>query len=147
MLTETPPSTTKKPPTSPVQANAESKLREVIKEYEGFVDPLVRVRFRGATTTAAERTDMYRSALVFQSKGPDTLPPPFPLGLPLQTAGFVVPADADFEPRFSGAQQVANWVADIQSRPFTTAGPQVRMTIQLTSDNGRNWSATVDIYA
>ena len=146
MLTETP-TTTKAPPTSPAQAKAESKLREVIKKYEGFVDPLVRVRFSGGTTTAAERTDMYRSALVFQSKGPNTLPPPFPVSLPMQTAGFVVPAGADFEPRFSGAQQVANWVADVQSRPFTTAGPQIRMTIQLTSDNGLNWSATVDIYA
>ena len=146
MLTETL-SATKQPPTSPAQAKAESKLREVIQEYEGFEDPLVRVRFSGATTTAAERTDMYRSALVFQSKGPNTLPPPCPVGLSVQTAGFVVPPDAEFEPRFSGAQQVAHWVADVQSRPFTTAGPQVRMTIQLTLDNDRNWSATVDIYA
>eukprot|EP00542_Grammatophora_oceanica_P008026 CAMPEP_0194059572 /NCGR_PEP_ID=MMETSP0009_2-20130614/69432_1 /TAXON_ID=210454 /ORGANISM="Grammatophora oceanica, Strain CCMP 410" /LENGTH=100 /DNA_ID=CAMNT_0038710173 /DNA_START=139 /DNA_END=437 /DNA_ORIENTATION=- len=94
---------------------------------------------------------MYRSALVFQSKGPNTAPPPpFPVGLPAQTAEFVVPADVDFELRFSGTQQVVNWLGGRYSVTalYYTAGPSlVRMTIQLTSDNGRNWSAAVDICA
>lgn len=132
---------------SPQAQDANNKLGSVLGEFGQAVDPLVRLQFVVANTTAGERCSICQSGHVFMDFGPSVAAPPSPIGLPAAVAHIGDPGAVPSTIRFSGAQQIANWIADVQKRPYASAGPQNRMMIQLTSDKCRNWSENVDIYA
>ena len=123
-------------------------LSDLVEEYKTAVDPLVRLSCVVANTTPAERTDIIKSAVFFCRAGPIAPPPAFPIPLDgVAEVAFVGdPAGNNTELRFSGVQQVANWIADVQSRAYGAPGRSVRLVIELTSDNGGHWSAPVRIF-
>ena len=122
---------------------AQKDLASLIDEYKEAVDPLVRITMNVNTTTAAERSIILRSANNFCERGPNADAPVFPIAL--HGFDFVDPGGNSGTLRFAGAMQVGNWIADIQARPFTMAPRSTRFQIELTSDNGRHWSASVAI--
>ena len=120
-------------------------LALLIGKYKKAVDPLVRFTFDTMNTTAAERQNIYKAAAVFIQRGPTTTVGALPVGLgdpglPTWDAG-----NHPTQLRFSGAQQVANWIADAQARGYAAGVGVVRFTVELTSDNGRHWSAPFEI--
>lgn len=122
---------------------AHKDLASLIDEYKAAVDPLVRITMDVNTTTAAERSIILRSANNFCERGPNADAPVFPIAL--HGFDFVDPGGNSGTLRFAGAMQVGNWIADVQARPFTHAPRTTRFRIELTSDNGRHWSASVAI--
>mmetsp|Transcript_5628 Transcript_5628/g.11904 ORF Transcript_5628/g.11904 Transcript_5628/m.11904 type:complete len:166 (-) Transcript_5628:1398-1895(-) len=124
--------------------NASKDLASLIDNYTTAVDPLVRITMDINTTTAAERSIILRSANNFCERGPNADAPVFPIAL--HGFDFVDPGGNSGTLHFAGAVQVGNWIADIQARPFTHAPRSTRFHIELTSDNGRHWSAAVAIY-
>ena len=120
-------------------------LALLIGKYKKAVDPLVRFTFDTTNTTAAERQTIYKAAAVFIQRGPTTNAGALPVGLgdpglPTWDAG-----NHPTQLRFSGAQQVANWIADAQARGYAAGVGVVRFAVELTSDNGRHWSAPFEI--
>ena len=88
--------------------------------YSHVVDPLVRFTFNTVNTTAAERQDVCKAAILFMRRGPNVAPGALPVGF-AGVAGLAFVGDPANEPteiRFSGAQQVANWIADAQARVY-----------------------------
>ena len=120
-------------------------LAKLIGKYKKVVDPLVRFTFNTTNTTAAERQTIYKAAAVFIQRGPTTNAGALPVGLgdpglPTWDAG-----NHPTQLRFSGAQQVANWIADAQARVYGAGAGLVRFTVELTSDHGRHWAAPFEI--
>ena len=118
-------------------------LASLIDKYRTSVDPVLRITMDINTTTAAERSIILRSANNFCERGPNADAPVFPITL--HGFDFVDPGGNSGTLRFAGAMQVGNWIADVQARPFTHAPRSTRFQIELTSDNGRHWSAAVAI--
>lgn len=125
-----------------------AELKKLIEENSHAVDTLVRFTFNTANTTAAERQDVCKAAVLFMRRGPDVAPGALPVGL-AGVAGLAFVGDPGNEPtdiRFSGAQQVANWIADAQARGYAVGGVGVvRFTVEITSDNGDHWSAPFEV--
>lgn len=124
-----------------------AELTKLIQKYNKVVDPLVRFTFDVANTTAAERLDIARAAAIFVRRGPNVAPGALPVGF-AGVNGLALVADPGNEAcelRFSGAQQVANWIADAQARGYAAGVGVVRLTVELTSDNGRHWSAPFEV--
>ena len=119
-------------------------LAFLIDKYKTSVDPLVRITMDINTTTAAERSIILRSANNFCERGPNAEDAPV-VPMTLHGFGFVNPGANSRTLRFAGAMQVGIWIADVQARPFTHAPRSTRFQIELTSDNGRQWSAAVAI--
>lgn len=122
-------------------------LTKIIKKYKNCVDPLVRFTFDVANTTAGERVDIAKAGHIFIRRSPNTAPGDLPVGFAgVNGLGlYADPGNETCELRFSGAQQVANWIADAQARGYATGAGVVRFTVQLTSDNGRHWSAPFEV--
>lgn len=123
--------------------SAQKDLASLIDKYKDAVDPLVRITMEVNTTTAAERSIILRSANNFCERGSNADAPVFPIAL--HGFDFVDPGGNSGTLRFAGAMQVGNWIADVQARPFTHAPRSTRFQIELTSNNGRLWSAAVAI--
>ena len=110
------------------------------------MDPLVWFTFNTVNTTAAERQDVFKAASLFMRRDPNVAAGPLPVvlagvaGLPAWDAG-----NEPVEIRFSGAQQVANWIADAQACGYAAGVGMVRLTVELTSDNGGHWSAPFEV--
>ena len=122
-----------------------AELAKLIGKYKKVVDPLVRFTFNTTNTTVAERQTIYKAAAVFIQRSPTTNAGALPVGLgdpglPTWDAG-----NHPTQIRFSGAQQVANWIADAQARGYAAGVGVVRFTVELTSDNGRHWSAPFEV--
>ena len=124
-----------------------AELQNLIEKYSHVVDPLVRFTFNTVNTTAAERQDVCKAAILFMRRGPNVVPGALPVGF-AGVAGLAFVGDPANEPteiRFSGAQQVANWIADAQARGYAAKVGVVRFTVELTSDNGGHWSAPFEV--
>lgn len=124
-----------------------AELQKFIEKYSHVVDPLVRFTFNTVNTTAAERQDVCKAAILFMRRGPNVAPGALPVGF-AGVAGLAFVGDPVNEPteiRFSGAQQVANWIADAQARGYAAGVGVVRFTVELTSDNGGHWSAPFEV--
>lgn len=124
-----------------------AELSKLVGKYKKFLDPLVRFTFNIANTTAAERVNIHRAAVLFVRRGPNAAPGALPVGFAGVTGltGVGDPGNDPTEVRFSGAQQVANWIADAQARGYAAGVGVVRFTVELTSDNGRHWSAPFEV--
>ena len=124
-----------------------AELQKLIEKYSQVVDPLVRFTFNTVNTTAAERQDVYKAAHLFMRRGPNVAPGALPVGFGgvAGLAGVGDPGNEPSEIRLSGAQQVANWIADAQARGYAAGVGVVRFTIELTSDNGGHWSAPFEV--
>ena len=124
-----------------------AELAKLIGKYKKFVDALVRFTFNTMNTTATERQNICTAAGVFIQRSPTAAPGVLPVGFGGVT-GLPVFGDPGNNPvilRFSGAQQVANWIADAQARGYAAGVRVVRFTVELTSDNGRHWSAPFEV--
>ena len=124
-----------------------AKLAKLIGKYKKFVDPLVRFNFNTMNTTAMERQNICKAAGVFIQRSPTAAAGVLPVEFGGVT-GIPVFGDPGNDPvilRFSGAQQVANWIADAHARDYAAGVRVVRFTVELTSDNGRHWSAPFDV--
>ena len=136
------------PPTQTLEEDLEENkaaLSLLIGKYKKFVDPLVRFTFNTTNTTAAERQTIFKVASLFMQRGPNTAAGALPVVLNDPDLPTWDPGNRSPKIRFAGAQQVANWIADAQARGYATGVCVVRFTVELTSDNGRHWSAPFEV--
>ena len=107
------------------------EMERIIQQYRKVVDPLVRVTFNTANTSAAERQNVCKAAVLFMRRDPNVAPGALPVVL-AGVAGLAFVGDPGNEPteiRFSGSQQVANWIADAQARGYAAGVRVVRFTV------------------
>ena len=142
-----PPGLVKEGEETEVESN-KAELQKLINQYSQVVDPLVRFTFNTSNTTAAERQDIYKAAHLFMRRGPNVASGTLPVGFAgvAGLAGVGDPGDEPTEIRFSGAQQVADWIADAQARTYAAGVGVVRFAVELTSDNGGHWSTPFEVF-